>query len=103
MNYRKDKYGNNLSILGYGCMRFSRAAGKIDIDKAEQEIMTAFRNGVNYYDTAYVYSGSEAALGEILERNHIREQVAIATKLPHYLIRTADSMERYFREQLKRK
>ena len=102
MNYRKDKYGNNLSILGYGCMRFSRAAGKIDIDKAEQEIMAAFRNGVNYYDTAYVYSGSEAALGEILERNHIREQVAIATKLPHYLIRTADSMERYFREQLKR-
>ena len=51
MNYRKDKYGNNLSILGYGCMRFSRAAGKIDIDKAEQEIMAAFRNGVNYYDT----------------------------------------------------
>ena len=69
MNYRQDRYGNNLSILGYGCMRFSRTGGKIDIDKAEQEIMAAFRGGVNYYDTAYVYSGSEAALGEILERN----------------------------------
>ena len=102
MNYRKDKYGNDLSILGYGCMRFSRAGGKIDIDKAEQEIMAAFRGGVNYYDTAYVYPGSEAALGEILERNHIRDQVAIATKLPHYLIKAADSMEKYFREQLKR-
>ena len=102
LNYRKDKYGNNLSILGYGCMRFSRAGGKVDIDKAEQEILSAFRNGVNYYDTAYVYPGSEAALGEILERNHIREQVAIATKLPHYLIKTADSMEKYFREQLRR-
>lgn len=102
MNYRQDRYGNNLSILGYGCMRFSRTGGKIDIDKAEQEIMAAFRGGVNYYDTAYVYSGSEAALGEILERNRIRGQVAIATKLPHYLIKTADSMEKYFREQLKR-
>ncbi len=28
MNYRKDRYGNNLSILGYGCMRFSRAGGE---------------------------------------------------------------------------
>ncbi len=102
MNYRKDRYGNNLSILGYGCMRFSRAGGKIDIGKAEQEIMAAFRGGVNYYDTAYVYPGSEAALGEILERNQIRRQVAIATKLPHYLIKTADSMEKYFREQLNR-
>ncbi len=102
MNYRKDKYGNDISILGYGCMRFSRTAGKIDMEKTEKEIMTAFRSGVNYYDTAYVYAGSEAALGEILERNHIREQVHIATKLPHYLIKTADSMERYFKEQLKR-
>lgn len=102
MNYRQDRYGNNLSTLGYGCMRFSRTGGKIDIDKAEQEIMAAFRGGVNYYDTAYVYSGSEAALGEILERNRIRGQVAIATKLPHYLIKTADSMEKYFREQLRR-
>lgn len=102
MNYRQDRYGNNLSILGYGCMRFSRTGGKIDIGKAEQEIMAAFRGGVNYYDTAYVYPGSEAALGEILERNNIRGQVAIATKLPHYLIKTADSMEKYFREQLKR-
>ena len=102
MNYRKDKYGNDISILGYGCMRFSRASGKIDIEKTEKEIMEAFQAGVNYYDTAYVYPGSEAALGEILERNQIREQVYIATKLPHYLIKTADSMEKYFAEQLKR-
>ena len=102
MNYRKDKYGNDISILGYGCMRFSRASGKIDIEKTEKEIMEAFQAGVNYYDTAYVYPGSEAALGEILERNQIREQVYIAIKLQHYLIKTADSMEKYFAEQLKR-
>lgn len=102
MNYRKDKYGNDISILGYGCMRFSRTAGKIDIEKAEKEIMAAFHHGVNYYDTAYVYGGSEAVLGKILKRNHIRKQVYIATKLPHYLIKTTDSMDKYFKEQLKR-
>lgn len=102
MNYRKDKYGNDISILGYGCMRFSQTAGKIDLDKAEKEIMTAFDAGVNYFDTAYVYGGSEAALGEILARHQIRDKVFIATKLPHYLIKSAESMDKYFEEQLRR-
>ena len=79
MQYRNDKYGNPLSILGYGCMRFTKKGNSIDIDKAEKEIMAAYRAGVNYYDTAYVYTGSEAALGEILARNGIREKVHIAT------------------------
>lgn len=102
MNYRPDKYGKPVSILGYGCLRFSQTRGKIDLGKTEREIMTAFRGGVNYYDTAYIYPGSEAALGEILERNGIREQVSIATKLPHYLVRGAEGPEKIFTEQLKR-
>lgn len=102
MIYRKDKYGNDISLLGFGCMRFTQNAGKIDIDKAEAEIMEAFHSGVNYYDTAYIYPGSEAAICEIFERNHIREQIKIATKLPHYLVKSKDSMEKYFSEQLKR-
>lgn len=102
MIYRKDKYGNDISLLGFGCMRFTQNAGKIDLNKAEAEIMEAFHSGVNYYDTAYIYPGSEAAIGEIFERNHIREQIKIATKLPHYLVKSRDSMEKYFSEQLKR-
>ncbi len=102
MNYRKDRYGNDLSILGYGCMRFTQSGGKIDMDKAEREIMAAYDAGVNYYDTAYVYPGSEAALGQILAKNRIRDKVKIATKLPHYLIKSKDSMEKFFSEQLAR-
>ncbi|MCH5265602.1 MAG: aldo/keto reductase [Lachnospiraceae bacterium] len=102
MNYRKDRYGNDISILGYGCMRFTQNKGKINLEKAEQEIMTAFQAGVNYYDTAYVYPGSETALGKILQKHQIRDKVKIATKLPHYLLKNANSMEKYFAEQLKR-
>ena len=102
MNYRKDKYGNDISILGYGCMRFTQTAGKIDLDKAEKEIMTAYHAGVNYYDTAYIYPGSEVALGKILAKNKIRDKVNIATKLPHYLIKSVESMEKTFQEQLNR-
>ncbi|MDO4740267.1 MAG: aldo/keto reductase [Eubacteriales bacterium] len=102
MQYRPDKYGNPVSVLGYGCMRFSQKAGRPDMAKTEAEIMEAYRAGVNYFDTAYIYPGSEAALGEILERNGIRGEVNIATKLPHYLIKSRADAERFFAEELRR-
>ena len=102
MQFRKDKYGDELSILGYGCMRFSRKGAGIDIEKTEQELLAAFRSGVNYFDTAYIYPGSEAALGEILSRNGIREKVHVATKLPQYLVRNLSSLDKYFDEELSR-
>lgn len=58
MQYRKDKKGNEISVLGYGCMRFTKKGNVVDLDKAEQELMTAIRAGVNYLDTAYVYPGN---------------------------------------------
>ncbi|MCC8068095.1 MAG: aldo/keto reductase [Clostridiales bacterium] len=102
MQYRKGRDGNELSILGYGCMRFSKKGNEIDLEKAEQEVMHAIRNGVNYLDTAYVYSGNEDAVGKILEKNGCRAQINLATKLPHYLIRSAAGAEKKFQEELKR-
>ncbi len=102
MQYRTDKYGNKLSSLGYGCMRFSRTAAGVDMKKTEEEIMAAYRAGVNYFDTAYIYPGSEAALGEILEKNEIRNEINIATKLPHYMIKKPEDAEKFFTEELRR-
>ena len=102
MQYREDKYGNKLSMLGFGCMRFTKNGNSIDIDKAEKEILAAREAGVNYFDTAYVYSGSEAAIGEIFERNHIREKINIATKLPQYMINNRAGLDKYFSEELSR-
>lgn len=102
MQYRKDKKGNELSVLGYGCMRFTKKGGSVDLDKAEKEVTAAIRAGVNYLDTAYVYAGNEAAVGEILARSGCREKIYLATKLPHYLIKSADGAERMFQEELKR-
>lgn len=102
MIYRADKYGNQISVLGYGCMRFTQKMGRIDLEKTEKEIMLAIEGGVNYFDTAYVYPGSEAALGTVLEKNNVRKKVFIATKLPHYLIRSRESLDKLFSEELKR-
>ena len=102
MQYRKDKYGNELSVLGYGCMRFPRKQGHIDMQATEAQILQAIDGGVNYFDTAYIYPGSEAALGQILEKNGLRSKVYIATKLPHYLIKSMEQMEKLFQEELRR-
>lgn len=102
MQYRRDRRGRAISVLGYGCMRFTRRGGGIDLDKAERELAAAIEGGVNYLDTAYVYPGNEAAVGELLRRLDCRDRVYLATKLPHYLIKSAEGAERLFQEELKR-
>jgi hypothetical protein len=96
--YREDKAsGNQLSILGMGCMRFP-------MDKAETErlILTAIEGGVNFFDTAYIYPGSEKTLGDILARNNKRKQIHIATKMPLTKIKSTADFDKYFNEQLQR-
>ena len=102
MRYRKDRYGNDISILGFGCMRFARKGAAIDYDKAESQICRAVELGVNYFDTAYLYPGSEELLGEVVARNGLRDKVRIATKLPQYLVKSASAIDRYFDEELRR-
>ena len=102
MRYRNDRNGNPISQLGYGCMRFSRKGNAIDYEKAEREALLAIEEGVNYFDTAYVYPGSEECLGRILDENHCRDKVNIATKLPQYIMRSAAAIDKTFREELSR-
>ncbi len=102
MQYRNDRAGNPLSVLGYGCMRFSRRGAGIDYEKAEAELLRAMELGVTYFDTAYLYPGSEELLGEVLERNDCRDDVLIATKLPQYLVRKSSAIDRFFEEELRR-
>ncbi len=102
MLYRENpRNQQSLSILGYGCLRFTKKGTAIDQKKAEEEMRLAIEQGVNYFDTAYTYPGSEVALGTFLAKG-FRDKVNIATKLPHYYIKTPQDMERYFREQLSR-
>lgn len=102
MLYRSDRNGRPISQLGYGCMRFTRKGSGIDYEKAEREVLLAIDQGVNYFDTAYIYPGSEECLGRILAENHCRDKVYIATKLPQYVLRTAAAVEKTFREELER-
>jgi len=102
MQYRNDRNGKPISAIGYGCMRFTKSGTGIDFDKAEKEVMRGIENGINYYDTAYLYPGSEDCLGRILEKNNCRDKVNIATKLPQYMVKNASQIDKYFDEELRR-
>lgn len=103
MQYRiNQKNGKELSVLGFGCMRFTRNGGAIDQKKANKELKRALDLGVNYFDTAYIYNGSEVCLGRFMKKYGCRDRMNIATKLPHYLLKKPEDIDRYFNEQLER-
>ncbi len=102
MLYRElGKTGEKTSVLGYGCMRFPRKDGRIDEERTEKQIISAIEQGVNYFDTAYIYPNSEAVLGKILAKGY-RDKVMIATKLPLPLVHSRKDMDTILENQLKR-
>lgn len=103
MQYRVNpRNGDRISALGLGCMRFPGAFGRPDPRQARQIISRAVERGINYLDTAYLYPGNEACVGEALEELGLRERVLIATKLPHGSVRDSADLDRIFEEQLRR-
>lgn len=94
------KTGVAVSALGYGCMRFPKRRGAIDTERAIAQIRTAIDAGVNYFDTAYAYPGSEAVLGKALAGR--RDSVFIADKIPPYLVFSRKDAERMLETMLTR-
>ncbi|MDD3042480.1 MAG: aldo/keto reductase [Methanosarcinaceae archaeon] len=105
MLYRKiPKNGDELSILGFGCMRLPvNENGAIDEERAKKQIRYAIDRGVNYIDTAWPYhlGKSEPFLGKALSGGY-REKVKLATKLPSWTVESREDMDRVLDAQLER-
>jgi len=105
MEYREfDQLGIKTSLLGFGCMRFPTLKnGNIDEAESEKMLDEAYRNGVNYFDTAYPYHNgdSEPFVGRALNK-YDRSSYYLATKLPCWLVNKKEDVRRIFTEQLKR-
>jgi len=107
MLYRRmKKSGDELSILGFGCMRLpqkkgSPGSGKIDEARATRQIHYAIEQGVNYFDTAMPYhmGASEPFLGRALA-NGYRDYIKLATKLPPWSVKARPDMDQLLKVQL---
>ena len=98
------KNGDELSILGFGCMRLPLTKERqIDEPRAIRQIRDAIDRGVNYLDTAWPYHAgeSENVLGRALSDGY-RARVKIATKLPSWMIKNREDMDFYLNAQLEK-
>ncbi len=99
-----EKLGAEVSLLGFGCMRFPMdAQGNIEEKEAEAMLDTAIKSGVNYIDTAYRYHNgdSEPFVGRVLNK-YPRDSYYLATKLPIWMVNSPEDVDRIFEEQLQR-
>lgn len=104
MQYRKiPKTGDELSILGFGCMRLPEKRGKIDEKRAEKQLFMAIEEGVNYFDTAMPYhmGASETFLGKVFSDGGVRKKIKLATKLPPWSVNQSEDMDKLIAAQLK--
>ena len=96
--------GENLSRLGFGCMRLPLNEDKsINEEEVQRMVDYAIEHGVNYFDTAWPYhsGASEIVIGKALSR-HPRNRWFLADKYPGHQIASAYNPSEIFEAQLEK-
>ena len=89
--------------LGYGNMRIPmHEDGSIDYETTFAMVDKYMASGYNYFDTCYVYEGSEALLKEALVDRYPRESFQITTKVSTIICETEEEMKQQFHTSLER-
>lgn len=99
-----DSGGKNMlsnSKLGFGLMRLPKDGdGNILQDEVTRMVDAFMKSGMNYFDTAYAYGGSEAAMRKALVERYPRDSFTIADKLPAWKLQSEEDVERIFKESM---
>jgi predicted aldo/keto reductase-like oxidoreductase len=96
--------GEEIRKLGFGLMRLPMKESQVDIEQTKQMVDLFIEKGFTYFDTAYGYidGKSEIAVKETLVSRHPRESFQLATKLPAWIVQTADEAKKMFWTSLER-
>ena len=88
--------------LGFGMMRLPRKLARTDIKQTSQMVDEFLEAGFTYFDTAYVYVGSEEATRKALVSRHPRDSFTLATKVYPKVAPTAKAAKGQLGTSLKR-
>lgn len=100
--------GEDIKKLGFGLMRLPRTKNDdgeevIDVEQTKVMVDKFLEAGFTYFDTAWVYSGSEEAMRKALVERHPRESYTIATKLAAWVdCKTREDAIKQFETSLER-
>ncbi len=99
-----EKYlGENTGKLGFGLMRLPQKDGVIDVEQTKEMVDLFMAAGFTYFDTAWVYEGSEEAMRKALVERYPRESYTVATKLAAWIkAKTKEEAEAQFDISLER-
>lgn len=89
------------SKLGFGLMRLPKDGdGNICQEKVTRMVDAFMKSGMNYFDTAYAYAGSEASMKKALVDRYPRRSFTIADKLPAWKLKSEEDVKRIFKESV---
>ena len=95
--------GKDTPKLGFGLMRLPKKGLGIDVEQTKQMVDLFLEAGFTYFDTAFVYLGSEEAARKALVERYPRESYTLATKLNAFLLApTEKAAKKQFATSLKR-
>ena len=92
----------NPGKLGFGLMRLPRKGLGIDIEQTSRMVDLFMEAGLTYFDTAFIYPGSEAAIKKALIDRYPRESFTLATTLLVTGVPTASLAKKEFSTSLSR-
>jgi len=97
-----DYFGKDVPKLGFGLMRLPRKGVVTDIEQVKTMVDMFMEAGFTYFDTAYVYPGSEAATKKALVERYPRESYTLCTKINAPFAPTEKAAKQQFRTSLER-
>ncbi|MBQ8135954.1 MAG: aldo/keto reductase [Clostridia bacterium] len=98
-----DYFGKDVPKLGFGLMRLPRKALATDVEQVKKMVDLFLEAGFTYFDTAFVYPGSEASIRKALVERYPRERYTLATKLNAFLLApTENAAKKQFFTSLER-
>ena len=88
--------------LGFGLMRLPKNDGIIGHEAVCRMADEFMARGFTYFDTAYVYAGSEEAFREAVVKRYPRESFTVADKMAGWVMKGKLTPEAMFSESLER-
>ncbi|MBP5255425.1 MAG: aldo/keto reductase [Clostridia bacterium] len=95
-------FGKEVPKLGFGLMRLPNTLGIIDVEQVKTMVDMFLEAGFTYFDTAFVYNGSEAAIKKALVDRYPRESYTLADKLNAMVALTEKAAKQQFYTSLER-